>query len=57
MKHRRSPSLQRSIDTKELIRQQQLQDARDAENWRLWEEAQWEKEALAEEGLIEREDC
>jgi hypothetical protein len=57
MKHRKSKGLQRSIDTKEILRERELQEARDAENWRLWEEEQWRKEELAEESLIEREDC
>jgi hypothetical protein len=57
MKYRRSPSLQRSLDTKEILRERELQEARDAENWRIWEEEQWRREELAEELLVEREDC
>lgn len=57
MKHRRSKGLQRSLDTKEILRERELQEARDAENWRLWEEEQWRKEELAEDLLNEREDC
>jgi hypothetical protein len=57
MKYRRSKSLQRSLDTKEILRQKAEEEARDAENWRIWEEERQREDDLADEIYIEREDC
>lgn len=57
MKYRKSKSLQRSLDTKEIVAERLAQEERDAEAWRLYEEEQWRKEELADEFSIEREDC
>lgn len=57
MKYRKSKGLQRSLDTKEILREKELEEARDAENWRIWQEEQWRKEELIEDSYIEREDC
>jgi hypothetical protein len=57
MKYRRSKSLQRSLDTKEILRQKAEEEARDAENWRVWEEERQREDDLADEIYIERADC